>query len=1635
MMTTNYRRIALLTGVSAVALGAAPAFAATTVAPGTAHSIAAANVTDTLDISLVSDAGVKAESDPATAIVNSPATGNIQQQANATGVAPTDGNVDILITNAGAAHVGATAIAVDTTGDATAFAQIFSPGLEQLGAGAGTLGLAIDNEGALGIAAVATATAAGVAHATANFSGTGGFGFGVYQSAYGGTAGATAIDASITNGAAASLSVLASAKANGATATANANIPNAGIFQIGVNADTISIGLTNDGTIDVGANAAAVATAGDAHANATMSGGVFQVAYNGDTATASIVNDGTLNVGAHAAATAAGVADATAAIASGVGQLVLGSSAHAIISNGTAGAIAIDASAVANGGSNASAHAGLGATNPFGSSAAIGQYVNLTGGGAGSADLTNNGSIDINALASANAATVASAGANVVGALQWVKGHNGDASASLTNGGTLNVDAAANAAASSAATAAAVAIGVHQLVAATGTVGAGTTAAPAVASAAFSNSGTVSVSGSAKATATAGSAAATGTGLGVIQTVSGPGAVTLDASNSGAISVSGNAIANGALGANAVGVAGDGMAQRAVGTAVTETLGNSGTATISAKGSAVAASGPAHATGFAFWGLQQRGNGTTVAQSMTNSGIASLIGNAIASGAGTATASAVAFTAMAQTGSGAAVTQAMTNSGTVTATANATAVANGAVVGTPATATTAGVAHANASAFGMGQRNDGAAGSQAMVNSGTLNVGAHAVASAVVSADARAIDTGAFQVGGAGIAQSFTNSGSITVNASADAVALPFTVGTGTTAVTTTVGTGNAFAHALGYNGFSFGGGTKTAAVDNSGDINVGATAAAPGSAVASAQGILLANATSTFATPTTGGGTAIVSGGNPLTGTLTNSGSIKVVASAAGGVTSTTAVVATTGGGTSVVTTTHPHSSAVATGIRLNSGVNTMTVTNSGSIDVDAITANGGDATAYGIRVTSNGAATPAVGDVFTFTNDGGSMRVRQSTDGGATWHRGMAIDVASAPNNSVINLLGDGNIYGNVDVQTGDVINVQSGTTYFNGIINPEFVPAGGFTEADLDTGIAGEGTLNIDTGGNLELADPRITGDPAQYDGPAYAIVDTLNMGADGTLTFQLQPAAGGTQAVGTYPQVYADTVNLDGKLVADIFPAGGIFDDSYFWDNVIDANTRNGTFASCGLAAPYATTPLLSDLACTYDANNNVDLGLTRVAFNAVAGLTFNQNSVATGIECLYDDLGAAGLAATAMDPVVADLFKFNAADYAAALDQLSGAAYAGYLQSFGSLGYHYNSILDRATDCEVPALAGSALECRTAPMHVWAQVDYQYRKKDGDVELASSKSDRWSAMLGFDVNVGPQAVIGAAIGKVWNDVDFRDQGNSSAKGDGWMAGLYGVYDPGAFYIKALGSYSSFNGDATRHIDFTPFGGTTAGTLTGSPDVRLWTLGLHGGYRIPVSPTSVITPFVNYDYTDAKLKSFQEGGNTGAELTVNGGSHRNSWLTGGIKWAGQIGGVVPEVKVGYRYMFGEKRASFNADFLDSADCNFDIVSASEKRGAIVAGLTIGGKLGFADLRIGYEGAYNGDVTEHAGFLKVVIPLGAAAAPPPPPPPPPAPPPPPPPPATQTCADGTVILATAACPAPPPPPPPPPPAPERG
>ena len=62
------------------------------------------------------------------------------------------------------------------------------------------------------------------------------------------------------------------------------------------------------------------------------------------------------------------------------------------------------------------------------------------------------------------------------------------------------------------------------------------------------------------------------------------------------------------------------------------------------------------------------------------------------------------------------------------------------------------------------------------------------------------------------------------------------------------------------------------------------------------------------------------------------------------------------------------------------------------------------------------------------------------------------------------------------------------------------------------------------------------------------------------------------------------------------------------------------------------------------------------------------------------------------------------------------------------------------------------------------------------------------------------------------------------------------------------------------------------------------------------------------------TDA-VAAVAEASRRGVEVEQVVEEHRTT-LTGGVKWAGQIGGMVPEIDLGYRYQFGDKRSAFTA-----------------------------------------------------------------------------------------------------------------------
>ena len=149
-------------------------------------------------------------------------------------------------------------------------------------------------------------------------------------------------------------------------------------------------------------------------------------------------------------------------------------------------------------------------------------------------------------------------------------------------------------------------------------------------------------------------------------------------------------------------------------------------------------------------------------------------------------------------------------------------------------------------------------------------------------------------------------------------------------------------------------------------------------------------------------------------------------------------------------------------------------------------------------------------------------------------------------------------------------------------------------------------------------------------------------------------------------------------------------------------------------------------------------------------------------------------------------------------------------------------------------------------------------------------------------------------------------------------------------------------------------------------------------------------------------------------------------------GNDQWAFYAGGGVGYASVRNRIESGD--SVFDGDRITFKDSGFAWQGIAGVRFAVNEIIDIGLKYRYFDTQnLEDEDDAEFDFTSHSLMFSFIYNMsGARRAPPPPPPMPPLPPAPPPP--TQTCPDGSVILATDSCP-PPPPPPPPPPEPERG
>lgn len=846
-------------------------------------------------------------------------------------------------------------------------------------------------------------------------------------------------------------------------------------------------------------------------------------------------------------------------------------------------------------------------------------------------------------------------------------------------------------------------------------------------------------------------------------------------------------------------------------------------------------------------------------------------------------------------------------------------------------------------------------------NAGTFSSTAGALATgatADATSGAEGVRQSMIAIGGANAG--FTNSGNFTVAA---------------TSTATGAESADALANSVGYAVVAE---PLSLTVANSGTMTVNASATSNGAASASATGMeFLANIDPTTLPPESGGNGGGGNGGggggeepaggvanfigtvslgtdlmplavgeeeeeedpwegwtNRISGALSNSGTLAVNATATGG-----------------TPTEGPLAQATATGVNFQSAVNTATFTNTGTIRATAIT-NGGTSRAVGILVTDFAISPilPGETDRMTIINNGGTIIARESVNGGATFRRGTAIDTSGAPNPVDIRFLGNSSVYGNIRLGAPDTITVATGTTTFDGIVNPTGTPA--------------VGSLTVANGATLYLVN-QPTGNTS-YDGPARVNVNTFTLASGSTLRLQMPSATAATAAQASFPRVTAGTANLTGaNLVLQLNTPNGLYDNLYTFNDVIDANTRNGQFAS---VVTNTRSVLLTPLA-VYDANANVDITLTRVGFDDVAGLTANQTATGGAIERVYSptQTGVFG-------NLLTNLFLIDdAGEYADAMNQLSGAQYAGHMQALRNNSLQVSTLVSDQIDCAVNN--GGIKECQNnaGGLRLWAVGGINDARVRSDGNGIGHSSDGAHALLGVDYTVS-NFTFGAFGGyrEVQSEFDLY---GGEVNTDGFQIGLVAGYDSGDFYLRANGSYSKLNGDATRAVGIL----TTAGTIASEPDFRVTSFYAEAGGRLPVGQTWV-TPFVGLEYTKVKMNGFTETGVGGANLAFDNQSENDTAFLAGVKWAGKLGIVVPEAKVAYRH---DDNAAFGTlqRFADApGNALFSTVSPESDKNTVMAGLSLAAL--FNDKvtgRIGYQGRFGSDLRDNAFYGSLVITFG--------------------------------------------------------
>jgi outer membrane autotransporter protein len=659
--------------------------------------------------------------------------------------------------------------------------------------------------------------------------------------------------------------------------------------------------------------------------------------------------------------------------------------------------------------------------------------------------------------------------------------------------------------------------------------------------------------------------------------------------------------------------------------------------------------------------------------------------------------------------------------------------------------------------------------------------------------------------------------------------------------------------------------------------------------------------------------------GGNTVSGTITNTGTLNVSASGAG---------------------------AVAKGIAIEADTFDGVVANSGIINV---VANGTDAVAEGVSIAAN-----TLGPDAMFENNGGTI---SATVNGA---RGTAIDVSGAPSSLLLALNG-GSIYGNVvENAAGNAISIGSGNLVLDGIVNP--------SQAKL-------GTLTVGANGTLTLANNAAEGNAAAYvnsfvQNGTLAIVGSTD-GSSGSIHAGQATLSGGAVVdvnlsaqygtSTTYKVVFSDA-SLSGTW-SNVSPSvGGTF---FTASGVYSANEADITLSRASFDAVAGLTPneaaVGSAIETIYDQGATGTLGqLTQ----ALLGLTPAQ--YADALEAL-SGIPAAELSAT--DQATVQSFLDQILSHLG--DSTTGSDTVASLLS-GSSALPDGVAPTNVSPAQLSDLSGT---------HVWGGAFFSGSSVDSTISGPAYNSHQSGLLAGVDVPLTRNLLVGMAAAWMTGDINTENMETNGNFNAGLVSAYARYQADSGIYVLADASYGSFSNKLNRYVSIPGFGsGDVHGSFDTN---AWSFYGEAGWHLMPEGWSASVTPYAALSYLKADSDGYAETGTFAAPLTVHSASSQATSSYLGVKlsmdWTVDTTTFTPRLTAAWQHDFTKDAWQMAASFTAAPTVGFGLTGAGLARDGLYldGGFTIHAAQN-VDILLDYQGRFTADRSDNAGLARINIKL---------------------------------------------------------